>query len=145
MQLICNKQVLTAMITALLPSAENPSITLDIHSGVMPNVTSTYVFSSPAATKLASWTMYPGRYNAGFVAVSPGIAQLPGKPGPATAIGTGTATWFAVYGYIGGYYSAVIGSVTDQGLNIAPAYIDNVNIVSGQPVNLIHFGFKLST
>jgi hypothetical protein len=133
-----NNVALTLMAQTVC-GPNSAKVTLEIYSGTMPVVTENYAY---AATNHASQLLAKFAQNTTYLTgVSPGIARLTSPWSPVNATATGTATWFAIYGQGN---VAVIGSVTDAGPNIAPVYINSLNIVAGSPVNLIQFGLKLS-
>lgn len=115
----------------------NSPATIDIYSGAMPTVISSSTWS--AATYSSQLLCRVSTTVASATTTSPGIIRLPALYNT-NATATGTATWFSWY--LNG--NAIIGTVTDTGPNIAPMYINNVNLVSGTVVNVIQVGFKFS-
>lgn len=113
-----------------------PTSTLDVYGGTIPTVgaSSSFTASTYASQLLARFTVSSYASNP-----STGICKLPAV-NPVNATATGTVTWFA-------WYTAgtcIIGSVSDVGPNIAPMYINSINLVAGSQSNVIQVGFKLS-
>ena len=109
------------------------TFTLEIYSGAMPT---TYVQANAQSQLLAKTPS-----SVSFSSTSPGIFKNTAAIPAFNATATGTATWFAIYNGANNY---IMGDLTDAGPNIAPLYINSVNLVSGSPVNVIQFGIKLT-
>jgi len=69
-------------------------------------------------------------------------------PQTVTAVGTGTASWWAMWSRTGSggsfpmtTYGAVIGDVSLSG-GIGSAHLDSLNLVAGTPVQLLHWAVK---
>lgn len=134
MILLFNNAALTTVALNLLTGAT----TLAIYSGTMPTINNanTFTLANHTAQLLVSFP------NVSYTSASPGILRSNLASAQVNATSTGTATWFAWY-VAATTTVAIVGSISDVGPNIAPVYVNSVNMVSGAPVNLIQFGIKL--
>ena len=133
---LLNSNTLTRLVKGFLGVNAKP--TIDIYNGPMPVVDDSFVWN---VASYASSLLVRFPANTGIVTgVHPGILQISSNWNPVNATATGTAAWFAMY--IGN--KAIIGDITDQGPQIAPLYINSVNIASGSPVSLIQLSIKLN-